>query len=557
MSNLETYTQEGKTYTLVPITINGAIVEFRAVELVAPKLSPAEPVSSSDDSKPATAEPLNKSRLSRSRSRLSEDLDEELVEEIEEPVEQVAEEVEEVSDDCEIEPKKVSADLVEPDLTAPPATYQRTDEQSEPIDDDDFDTRSESSMESSTGSSTLDTSGEIGENDESTLTLTKLDSLSFDEDFPVLEVTEKVESPVEAVEQSERLVCYKPTYKTLQKVQVRTGPGSKFEECGVIAADTQVFVIQEGLLDCDLKLVHDWMFLHLPRDMVWNELVKKNMWKKYPTFEDYVGDLEAFAETKYSSEEVKVFLKAVRAANRKVKVMWVENGIEKYGWISKKKNSKSSDGKKTKALITRIFGSAGPKVQVYGVSANIEDQNRENKLKKLGEDDLTFAKDALEWANKHEKSTTFKVNGVETTTKVKKCFPRMSFYKDLVKAEVCDIIGSKKARFNVDWDASFICDRFCGLEKQRVKCLDGKTRYRTGYHIPHDTMTISFQRYADAKAFLNCDLDDTRFDGADAELDFIFANEHPVDARMCPEYTLFKHSQRDDCADYGIQRMVL
>merc|ERR1719187_326615 len=66
------------------------------------------------------------------------------------------------------------------------------------------------------------------------------------------------------VNRKERVaVCYKPEYKTLKRIQVRTGPGSKFGEAGILSAQEKVVVIQEGLLSCDLETVERWMFLHL------------------------------------------------------------------------------------------------------------------------------------------------------------------------------------------------------------------------------------------------------------------------------------------------------
>merc|ERR1712014_50197 len=78
-----------------------------------------------------------------------------------------------------------------------------------------------------------------------------------------------------------------------------------------------------------------------------------------------------------------------------------------------------------------------------------------------------------------------------------------------------------------------------GLEKKRVVCHDGKTRLRNGYHVPNDYMTITFQRYSDANAFLNADFDKTRFSGAVAEACGTYANLRPVPATMCQEYVDF------------------
>merc|ERR1711869_58591 len=65
-----------------------------------------------------------------------------------------------------------------------------------------------------------------------------------------------------------------------------------------------------------------------------------------------------------------------------------------------------------------------------------------------------------------------------------KCKPTMSFYQNLAKSEISTLIGTKKPRFNIEWDSSFRSDRFRGLEKQTVM-VQGKSRMR---------LDISFQR---------------------------------------------------------------
>merc|ERR1712200_210316 len=102
------------------------------------------------------------------------------------------------------------------------------------------------------------------------------------------------------------------------------------------------------------------------------------------------------------------------------------------------------------------------------------------------------------------------------------CFPPMSFYTKLAKSEIAKIIGSK--RFNISWEGDFKLARYRGLATTRVVCHDGKTRLRNGYHVPNDYMTITFQRYSDANAFLNADFDKTRFSGAVAEACETYAN---------------------------------
>jgi len=239
--------------------------------------------------------------------------------------------------------------------------------------------------------------------------------------------------------------------------------------------------------------------------------------------------LEAFADLTYSKAYRETFVQAAKAANRKVKVMWIENGVENCGWISKKKNNKAVGGKKTKPLITRVMGAtAAPQVQIFNISADIPSH--------LPELDCTFSKDA--WNFKEKATRKVPSRFVEGEDKTVHCFPPMSFYSKLAKSEIAKIIGSK--RFNISWQGKFKLDRYRGLEKERVVCDDGKTRYRTGYYIPNNYMTITFQRYSDVNEFVNADFDDTRFDGAVAEASAAYANLHPVDASMCPEFAQFE-----------------
>jgi len=237
------------------------------------------------------------------------------------------------------------------------------------------------------------------------------------------------------------------------------------------------------------------------------------------------GTLAAFANLTYKGEDRNEFLKAAKVANRKVKVMWIENGVEKCGWISKRKNNKSSGGKRTKPLITRVMGAtAAPQVQVFNISANIP-----SLLPRL---DCTFSKDA--WHYKETAKRKVPSRYFEGEVDTVRCYPPMSFYNKLAKNEIAKIVGSK--RFAISWEGKFKQDRYRGLEKERVVCQDGKTRLRTGYYVPNDYITITFQRYSEANAFVRADFDDTRFCGAVAELCGTYANLHPVDADFCPKY---------------------
>merc|ERR1712007_29884 len=131
----------------------------------------------------------------------------------------------------------------------------------------------------------------------------------------------ETQSKVQRKKHNPTPVCFKPLYKTLKKVQVRSGPGSKFEATGVIGADEEIIVIQEGLMECDLKLVENWMKLHLPRKMV--QSLRRSNWKgeiieTLENFEDYITET-------FDEHEANIFRKALAAANRKVKVMYKEN----------------------------------------------------------------------------------------------------------------------------------------------------------------------------------------------------------------------------------------
>merc|ERR1711953_1048786 len=145
------------------------------------------------------------------------------------------------------------------------------------------------------------------------------------------------------------------------------------------------------------ELVIEWMSLHLPKKMVCKEL-RESSARNFDEYieralildglknDEFVQDvraatramkvaaktesstLEAFAKLTYTKAYRKEFLKAAKAANRKVKVMWIENGVEQCGWISKRKNNKVVGGKKTKPLITRVMGAtSAPKVEVYNI----------------------------------------------------------------------------------------------------------------------------------------------------------------------------------------------
>jgi len=631
MSDLETI--NGKTYQKVPVELDGVVVKFVLVEV------PSTPAA------PTVAETEPAAFASEETEEVDSDIPQEA-----EIVEETTEAVEDASDAPQLE---FQAEVVEDEeeveatLVASPIAPQKTVEVDSCVEDEDSDTRSESS----TGSSTIDSSvdmdeefpgldGKVDSKTEKDAPLTVSDMLScyeFDNDLSVFWPAELSEYFLVAVDGKyvfsiedladdelthnlvfrktrqnvnrlgdRRPVCYKPTYKTLQKIQVRTGPGSKFAASGVIPANAQVFVIQEGLLSCDMELVVEWMSLHLPKDMVFKELhlmaqnfddyiekalildgLKEYRFNKldflyelnkgrvanfarraFPHMQDeFVQDvrvatramqvaaktetstLEAFAKLTYTKAYRKEFMKAAKAANRKVKVMWIENGVEQCGWISKRKNNKSNVGKATKPLITRVMGAtSAPKVEVFNIKADIP--------RIVQRQECTFAKDA--WHYKENAQRKVPSRYVEGETDTVHCFPPMSFYTKLAKSEIAKIIGSR--RFNISWEGNFKLDRYRGMEKKRVVCHDGKTRLRNGYYVPNNYMTITFQRYSDANAFLKADFDETRFSGAVAEACGSYANLHPVPATMCQEYneytTAVKEGRIHSSEAYALERGI-
>jgi len=629
MSNLETI--NGKTYQRVPLELNGVIVKFVLVEVpalpVAPIVAGSAPVESISD------EISFESDVQETPVEVDFQPTEITVEETPEADEYASDSESQLGFQTDEEEESVEAELV-----ASPLAHQKTiEEESSPaFDDENSDTRSESS----TGSSTLGESVELSDREafpglQGEVDLKKaekdipqpatatLDTFRFTHDLKVCSLANYTgfyliavdgnyvfsmddldqfydqlehnlvfrKTPNKINRADRRAVCYKPTYKTVQKIQVRTGPGSKYDASGVIPANEQVFVIQEGILSCDLNLVVDWMKLHLPKRMVREELAESNAqnfdeyiekalllselerWSMHHSYsetaflrafeadkvgryakrtfphdhEEFVqdvraavrvmktkaktetGTLEAFAEMAYTKAYQKEFINAAKAANRKVKVMWTENGVEKCGWISKRKNNKSADGKKTKPLITRVMGAtAAPQVQVFNISADIP-----SLLPRL---DCTFSKDAYHFKESAKRQVPSRYYKGEDETV--HCFPPMSFYHKLAKSEIAKIVGNK--RFNISWEGKFKRDRYRGLERERVVCDDGKTRLRNGYYIPNNHITITFQRYSDANAFLNADFDETRFNGADAEAFGAYANLHPVDAALCPEFAQYE-----------------
>jgi len=380
----------------------------------------------------------------------------------------------------------------------------------------------------------------------------------------------ETQSKVQRKKHNPTPVCFKPLYKTLKKVQVRSGPGSKFEATGVIGANEEVIVIQEGLMECDLKLVENWMKLHLPKEMV--QSLRRSNWEGKPietleNFEEYIENssldeeecktIEDYINETFDEHEANIFRKALAAANRKVKVMYKENGTTKYGWISKRKNSG--------ALITRLYGKSTPKIVVSGV----ETQPYDGDFARPERCEGTMLIDVMNFIESNTKNTTVKYTNADgkkcERVESHKCKPTMSFYQNLAKSEISTLIGTKKPRFNIEWDSSFRSDRFRGLEKQTVM-VQGKSRMRTGYFVPEEEFTVAFQRLSDAVTFYNACLENTRFAHANVEWDQAYANLQPVDAKVCPEYNQYtqeiqgkrnKNFIKNKRTEYGITYVTL
>jgi len=582
MSDLEC--RNGKMYKKVPCyNPEGELDHFVLVEVpsgpsVPPQSLFSEVAPAKDNSAPATVDstPIIDSIE-------EEDVDATVEEKTALEIEEIEEQVD-IQEDCEIQSDIVEeVDLIDATkLTLEQMEAQKTIEDADVIDDDD----SEDDGASSIGSSSVDHTDESSDlelvkeesvKEEFYLMFSALDEFDLDEnlrtsdgkyltnvdgryvfewnDIATLVGDGKAhrlhfkDTPNKVQRTKQAEVCFKPLYKTLKRVQVRSGPGSKFESTGIVGANQQVIVIQQGLMQCTVAQVQEWMQLHLPEDLVYdfgrrqkNRTFESFIERNFLTDDEDMDLIDIFITETYDEFDANVFNKALAAANRKVYVMYKEDGVEKYGWISKKKNSG--------ALIARLYGKSTPQIVVSGV----ETQPNDSDFTHVEDYEGTLLPDVMEYTNTHTKSTVVKYgewNGEEIKQKEKTekhpCKPPMSFYKKLAKSEISSIVGSKASRFNIDWQSSFKSDRFRGLEKQSV-LVQGKNglkpRMRTGYSIPHTEFTVTFQKLSDAVNFFNADLEDTRFANVDLDWDQAYANLHPVDARACPEYREFERETK-------------
>merc|ERR1711929_1540 len=206
--------------------------------------------------------------------------------------------------------------------------------------------------------------------------------------------------------------------------------------------------------------VENWMKLHLPKEMV--QSLRRSNWEGKPietleNFEEYIENssldeeecktIEEYINETFDEHEASIFRKALAAANRKVKVMYKENGTTKYGWISKRKNSG--------ALITRLYGKSTPKIVVSGV----ETQPYDGDFARPERCEGTMLIDVMNFIESNTKNTTVKYTNADgkkcERVESHKCKPTMSFYQNLAKSEISTLIGTKKPRFNIEWDISF------------------------------------------------------------------------------------------------------
>merc|ERR550534_3057542 len=104
----------------------------------------------------------------------------------------------------------------------------------------------------------------------------------------------------------------------------------------------------------------------------------------------------------------------------------------------------------------------------------------------------------MNFMNSNKKNTTVKFtnqNGKKSERVESHCAkPTMSFYQKLAKSEISTLIGTKKPRFNIEWESKFRSDRFRGLEKHTVM-VDGKSRMRTGYFVPRKNLPSLFNAF--------------------------------------------------------------
>jgi len=242
----------------------------------------------------------------------------------------------------------------------------------------------------------------------------------------------------------------------------------------VIPADEQVRLLADGLAECSPEMFLRWWNLHIkfPAPSRKEILNRGNDWNSW------VNSMG------YNSRQIDSIMNQIRAADRKVKVAVNVDGEEKYGWISKRKNSGP--------MMVRVFGLGLPVVQVDSLGIAFSDEVRDFRM--------------------------------ENQRKM----PRRNFYNALLKkATGCD---------TVKWEARWVADRKLGLEVRTTS--DG--RVRTGYYQPDSTAFLVFSSFQKAKAFIKT-ADEKLGKNVEAYLEAGFANLAPAPANECPfEWFLFE-----------------
>jgi len=313
-----------------------------------------------------------------------------------------------------------------------------------------------------------------------------LNSEDYLVDFPALSkgtLKKSEQTDDKTVESIDVDVCYMPVYRTLKKIQMRAGPGSKFPAVCVIPANTTVRVLLEGVDDCSKSLVLKWWSLHVnhngralrtPSKAVLNDRENES--------------LEEWAERVFSEEEFESVKRHLRAADNKVKVAVEIDGEDRFGWISKRK--------KSGPMIQRIFKGDTPVVAVTNIGS-------------LYNKNFLFANEVTKYKSTHGSR-----------------FPPMSFYKKLLKT----ISGCSK----VEWEGEWRNNRRQGSEIVTI----GNGIVRTGFYIPHDSAFLFFKSISKATSFIKNA--ETLLEDQDIEVDFerTFANLQPVSASACP----FEHA---------------
>jgi len=375
--------------------------------------------------------------------------------------------IKEVSEDDLLDKEIVFEELQVPDVQPADMMPQNTEEFNDALDSTPSESSSLHDM-SSTGSDTFDMLSE-----------------DYCEDFPELEAKyqKKGESdPQDAVYVD---VCYKPVYKTLKKLQMRKGPGSKFAAIGVVPANATIRVITEGLNLNNHVLVGEWWRLHVTHNGRKIQTPSKQVLKQLKDFSDWKTWAEMFLE----DDEIESLLKHVAAANNKVMVAACVDGEDQIGWISKRK--------KSGVAIKRVFGSGSPVVEV----SNLEDM--------LMKKDSLFGQALTEFVSSQSRDVE----------------PKLSFYHNLMKKAS----GCAKVAWEGKWRAS----RERGTEVIILKEGPSKGAVRTGYYKPSNTAYLYFNTISKATSFIKEAKKEFNFDGVEVDFEFDYANLEPVIATNC------------------------